>query len=156
MFLVSLTSNCNGCFNWKRKNLGEIAKFSTIDKCCATSLGTVEVEGTTSGAAPTSKTWTKFKESHVPYNLFCPLKLNLGDLKQKQNTWFFCPCLSQDCSVLPHPMLAHLIHVKKDLGVICVSYVLFAQPMVMIAITLGEMWAQQLVGLQLPWFVRGP
>jgi hypothetical protein len=50
------------------------------------SLGTVEVEGTTSGAAPTSKTRTKFKESHVPYNLFCPLKLNLGDLKQKQNT----------------------------------------------------------------------
>jgi hypothetical protein len=24
-------------------------------------------------------------------------------------------------------MLAHLIHVKKDLGVVCVSYVLFAQ-----------------------------
>lgn len=116
-------------FNWKKKNLGEITKFSsTIDKCCATSLGTLEVEGTTSGAEPTSKTRTKFKGSHVPYTLFCPLKLNLGDLKQKtKHTILFLPMSVTRLQCLPHPMLAHLIHVKKDLGVICVSYVLFAQ-----------------------------
>jgi hypothetical protein len=37
-------------FQLEGKNLGEITKFSTINKCCATSLGTLEVEGTTSGA----------------------------------------------------------------------------------------------------------
>jgi hypothetical protein len=70
----------------EEKNLGEITKFSTIDKCCATSLGTLEVEGTTSGAEPTSKTRTKFQESHVPYNLFCPLKVEPRRSQTKNKT----------------------------------------------------------------------
>jgi hypothetical protein len=69
--------------------------------------------------------------------------LNLGDLKQKtKHTDSFAHVCHKIAVFLPHPMLAHLIHVKKDLGVICVSYVCYSlKPMVMIAITLGEMWA---------------
>ncbi len=93
-----------------------------------TSLGTLEVEGTTSGAEPTSKTRTKFKGSYVPYNLFLPTKVEprRSQTKNKTHDSFVHVC-HKIAVFLPHPMLAHLIHVKKDLRVICVSYVLFAQ-----------------------------
>ncbi len=56
-----------------------------------------------------------------------PIKVESRRSQTKTKHMILLPMSVTRLQCLPHPMFAHLIHVKKDLGVICVSYVLFAQ-----------------------------